>query len=130
MSEKVIWATGRRKTSVAQIRIIPGKGEITVNRMKLDEYFPLEQHRKNLLIPIETAKKENQYDLFIKVDGGGKVSQVGAIRHGIARALSKVDPAVIPSLKEKYLLTRDPRMKERKKYGKLGARKGQQYSKR
>lgn len=125
-----IWATGRRKTAVAQVRIAPGQGAILINRKKPEQYFNVEQLRREFMVPLNVAEKVGQYDLFIRVRGGGIVAQAGAIRHGIARALVKVDPSVSAKLKEHFLLTRDPRMKERKKYGKRGARRGQQYSKR
>lgn len=124
------WGTGRRKTAVAQVSIKPGKGEITINKRKFEEYFPLKQHRNRIMSPLTLTKRDDKYDIFVRVRGGGIAAQAGAIRHGIARALSHAEEGLTKQLKDKYFLTRDPRMKERKKYGKRGARRGQQYSKR
>jgi small subunit ribosomal protein S9 len=123
-------ATGRRKTSVARVFLRKGKGEITVNRKGLAEYFPLAWHQIIVKQPLQITDNLTNFDLLIMVQGGGVSSQAGAVRHGIARALVKVDTENTKSLKANGLLTRDPRMVERKKYGKSGARRRFQFSKR
>ncbi len=125
-----LWGTGRRKTAIARVRIIPGTGLITINRRALDKYFLTEQDRNNAVEPIYHARATGRFDLFITCHGGGLSGQAGAVRLGIARALMKADPTLEPKLRLERLLTRDPRMKERKKYGLRGARRGVQYSKR
>ena len=122
--------TGRRKTSVARVRISAGSGKIHVNGHTFEVYFPLESQRMAVQQPFVTTATSGKYDVFINVAGGGPVGQAGAVRHGIARALIEADAALRPLLKADGLLTRDPRMKERKKYGQPGARKRFQFSKR
>lgn len=122
--------TGRRKTSVARVRVSPGTGKISVNGRTFEVYFPLESQRMAVQQPFVATATTGKYDVKINVNGGGPVGQAGAVRHGIARALIEVDAAFRPLLKAEGLLTRDPRMKERKKYGQPGARKRFQFSKR
>ena len=126
----VYYGTGRRKSSVARVFITPGKGEITVNKRTLDEYFGLETLKTIAKQPLVATGTADQYDIMITVKGGGTTGQAGAIRHGIARALLKVDADYRPLLKKAGLLTRDPREKERRKYGLKKARKASQFSKR
>jgi small subunit ribosomal protein S9 len=123
-------ATGRRKTSVARVFLRKGKGEIKVNKIKLEEYFPLAWHQIMVKQPLQITDNLSDYDLLVTVKGGGVSSQAGAVRHGIARALVKADSSNTASLKSNGLLTRDPRMVERKKYGRRGARRRFQFSKR
>ncbi len=123
-------STGRRKTSIARVRLLPGSGTITVNRRALDDYFPnnvLKMIIKQPLLSTETAEK---FDIHVIVVGGGPSGQAGAIRHGIARALTEYNGELRKKLKKEGFLTRDPRMKERKKYGQRGARARFQFSKR
>jgi small subunit ribosomal protein S9 len=123
-------ATGRRKTSVARVRLVPGSGAITVNRRSLDEYFPnnvLKMIIKQPLLSTETAER---FDIHVAVNGGGPSGQAGAIRHGISRALTEYNAELRKRLKKDGFLSRDPRMKERKKYGQRGARARFQFSKR
>ncbi len=127
---KATWATGRRKTAVAQVRIQPGKGNVTVNGITIEDYFPVELYRMNALKPLEVTKSEGKYDCLIRVKGGGKSGQTGAVQLAIARAIAKVDEQAHDSLRDAGLLTRDPRMVERKKYGQKKARKRFQFSKR
>ncbi|MEN9546864.1 MAG: small subunit ribosomal protein [Verrucomicrobiota bacterium] len=122
--------TGRRKTSVARVRISTGTGKIQVNGRAFEVYFPLESQRMAVQQPFVTTATSGKYDVSINVVGGGPIGQAGAVRHGIARALIEADAALRPLLKADGLLTRDPRMKERKKYGQPGARKRFQFSKR
>jgi small subunit ribosomal protein S9 len=123
-------ATGRRKTSVAQVRISPGSGKIEVNGRPFEEYFPTAPLQLPVLKPFEVTKTPNAFDVQVRASGGGPTGQAGAVRLGIARALLEVDATMRPALKEEGLLTRDPRMKERKKAGQPGARKRFQFSKR
>jgi len=123
-------ATGSRKSSVARVRLVPGDGKITVNGRELTEYFGLKTLELIVRQPLEVSETLGKYDVIATVDGGGISGQAGAIRHGIARALLKVDAEYRPGLKKEGLLTRDPREKERRKYGLKKARKGPQYSKR
>jgi small subunit ribosomal protein S9 len=123
-------ATGRRKTSVAQVRISRGSGKIEVNGRPFEEYFPTAPLQLTVLKPFEVTKTTNAFDVQVRASGGGPTGQAGAVRLGIARALLEVDAAMRPALKEEGLLTRDPRMKERKKAGQPGARKRFQFSKR
>jgi small subunit ribosomal protein S9 len=123
-------ATGRRRTSVARVRLLRGSGVIEINGRPFEEYFPTAPLQLAVLKPFEVTKTTNNYDVRVKTHGGGPVGQAGAIRLGIARALIEVDSAMRPVLKEEGLLTRDPRMKERKKAGQPGARKRFQFSKR
>lgn len=122
--------TGRRKTSVARVRIAAGSGKITINNRPFDNYFPLETLRGIASRPLVVTENANRFDVRVNVTGGGPTGQAGAVRHGIARALLAADPNLRPTLKSHGLLTRDPRMKERKKYGQPGARKRYQFSKR
>ena len=122
--------TGRRKTSVARVRISTGTCKIQVNGRAFEVYFPLESQRMAVQQPFVTTATSGKYDVSINVVGGGPIGQAGAVRHGIARALIEADAALRPLLKADGLLTRDPRMKERKKYGQPGARKRFQFSKR
>lgn len=122
--------TGRRKTSVARVRVREGSGQITINRRPLDEYFPNIQDRNNVLAPLEQTESRNRVDVVIKVHGGGVSGQSGAIKLGLARALKLFDAELDDTLRHSGLLTRDGRMKERKKYGLRGARRGTQFSKR
>ena len=122
--------TGRRKTSIARVRLMTGSGKITVNGRAFDNYFPLETLRATVSQPLVLTGTAEKIDVSINVVGGGPNGQAGAVRHGIARALLKFDANLRPQLKAEGFLTRDPRMKERKKYGQPGARKRFQYSKR
>jgi small subunit ribosomal protein S9 len=122
--------TGRRKTSIARVRLATGSGKITVNGRTFDNYFPMETLRATASQPLTVTGTAEKVDVRISVTGGGPNGQAGAVRHGIARALLQFDANLRPQLKAEGLLTRDPRMKERKKYGQPGARKRFQYSKR
>jgi len=124
--------TGRRKSAVARVRLIPGgEGKIIINGRSVEEYFPLDATRYIVSQPLEVTSTTDKFDVFVNVKGGGFTGQAGAIRHGIARALCTVDTeAYRPSLKKAGFLTRDPRVKERKKYGLHKARKAPQFSKR
>ena len=124
------YGTGRRKKSIARVRIIPGTGVITVNKKDIDEYFGLETLKLIINQPFGTTNTMGKFDVIANVQGGGLSGQAGAIRHGIARALLKADETYKPALKAAGLLTRDPRMKERKKYGLKAARRASQFSKR
>jgi len=129
--EKVqYYGTGRRKTSVARVRLLPGNGKITVNGRDLDDYFDYDTLKVIVKQPLELTDTLNKFDVVAKVEGGGFTGQAGAIRHGITRALLKADGELRPVLKKAGLLTRDPRMKERRKYGLKKARKAPQFSKR
>lgn len=130
MKEKEVVATGRRKTAVASVRMREGKGAINVNGRSFDEYFPLELQRKSILSPFEKIGGNKGYDLLVRLKGGGIEGQATALSLAIARALVSEDETVRPELKAAGLLTRDPRKKERKKYGLAGARKRFQFSKR
>ena len=125
-----ILGTGRRKTAVARVRIRPGNGTITINNRKFEEFFVREQDRGNLLAPLEATGQRETVDVIITVHGGGITGQAGACKLGIARALNRFDTALEEALRQGHLLTRDSRMKERKKYGLRGARRGTQFSKR
>ena len=123
--------TGRRKTSVARVRLLPGSGNITINKRDIDEYLVLETLKTIVRQPLVITETTDKYDVLVNVHGGGVTGQAGAIRHGIARALLEVDSEEYrPVLKKAGLLTRDPRMKERKKYGLKKARRAPQFSKR
>lgn len=132
MAEKVkeFLGTGRRKTAVARVRLAIGSGKITVNGRPIENYFTTETLRATVTQPFAATDTNGKYDARVNVTGGGPNGQAGAVRHGIARALLEVDANLRPSLKTNGLLTRDPRMKERKKYGQPGARKRFQFSKR
>ncbi len=122
--------TGRRKTSIARVRLATGTGKILINGRPLENYFPVESMRSLATQPLTVTATGDKYDAQITVTGGGPNGQAGAVRHGLARALLTVDANLRPVLKAEGLLTRDPRMRERKKYGQPGARKRFQYSKR
>ena len=122
--------TGRRKTSVARVRLSNGSGKITVNGRTFENFFPTETLRGVVTHPLNLTQTAARFDVNVNVTGGGPAGQAGAVRHGIARALIVADSTLRPTLKADGLLTRDPRMKERKKYGQPGARKRFQYSKR
>lgn len=122
--------TGRRKSSIARVRIRAGSGKITINNRTVEEYFPIDQDQRALLEPLEESGKQNEVDIIIRVHGGGNTGQAGACRMGIARALVSYDTDVFSIMRDNNFLTRDSRMKERKKYGLRGARRGTQFSKR
>ena len=124
------YGTGRRKKSVARVRIYPGSGEITINGRSIDEYFGLETLKLIVNQPFGVTATEGKFDIIANVRGGGFSGQAGAIRHGVAKALLQADETFRPALKKAGLLTRDPRMKERKKYGLKAARRAPQFSKR
>lgn len=122
--------TGRRKTAVARVRVRGGEGKVFVNKKPLDEYFTRPQDRKNVLAPLSHTGKQSDVDVYIRVTGSGNTGQAGACKLGIARALVKFDSELEAALRSANMLTRDGRMKERKKYGLRGARKATQFSKR
>ena len=122
--------TGRRKSSIARVRLIPGKGKIVINKKELDVYFPQELMKREVKSPLTLTAMEGKFDVIATVTGGGFTGQAGALRHGISRALLRADIELRPTLKKAGFLTRDPRMKERKKYGLKKARKASQFSKR
>lgn len=125
------WGTGRRKTAIARVRLVPGTGTVTVNERPLDNYVGYRSVLiREVSLPLEATSNVGSYDVHVRVAGGGVTSQVGAIRLGVARALLKLDPEYRGSLRQEDLLTRDPRAKERKKYGRKRARKRFQFSKR
>ena len=130
MAKVQYYGTGRRKSSVARVRLVPGEGNIIVNDRSLDDYFGLETLKVIVKQPLVLTGLENKFDIHVNVIGGGFTEQAGAIRHGIARALLKADENLRPVLKKAGFLTRDPRMKERKKYGLKKARRAPQFSKR
>ncbi len=130
-SKVYVWGTGRRKNAVARVRILPGNGQITVNGKDIDEYFGLDTLKLIIRQPLVLTNTLDKFDVLVKVEGGGLSGQAGAIRHGIARALNAADEeAYRADLKKAGFLTRDSRMKERKKYGLKKARKASQFSKR
>ena len=129
-SKPYYYGTGRRKHSVARVRVYPGSGTITVNGRSIDDYFGLETLKLIVRQPLTLTDTVEKFDIVATVAGGGVTGQAGAIRHGIARALLQYDEALRPALKKAGFLTRDPRMKERKKYGLKGARRAPQFSKR
>ena len=124
------YGTGRRKSSVARVYLVPGKGNITINKRGIDEYFGLETLKVIVRQPLVATDNAEKFDVLVNVRGGGTTGQAGAIRHGVARALLQVDAEYRPVLKKAGFLTRDPRMKERKKYGLKAARRAPQFSKR
>lgn len=124
------WGTGRRKTAVARVRLIAGKGRMMVNDKPLEEYFDVKDYQETVKQPLVLLNMLGRYDVLVRVNGGGVTGQAGAVRHGLARALVKMDETLKPSLKRAGFLKRDPRMKERKKYGQKGARARFQFSKR
>lgn len=123
-------ATGRRKTSIAQVRLSSGTGHVMINRLPIEEYFPIETYRRDALLALDISKTLGQFDVFVNVRGGGKAGQAGAMRLGVARALVEYNEELRAALRPAGLLTRDPRMVERKKYGQKKARKRFQFSKR
>ena len=124
------YGTGRRKKSIARVYLVPGNGQITINKRDIDNYFGMETLKVIVRQPLVATETADKYDAIITVRGGGTTGQAGAIRHGIARALLQVDADYRPTLKKAGFLTRDPRMKERKKYGLKAARRAPQFSKR
>jgi small subunit ribosomal protein S9 len=130
MSTAFFYGTGRRKTSIARVRLLAGEGEVVVNGRSLDEHFGNAVNQAEILMPFRVTGTEGRYNAMIKVEGGGYTGQAGAIRHGIARALLQSDPEARLPLRQAGFLSRDPRMKERKKYGLKRARKAPQYTKR
>jgi small subunit ribosomal protein S9 len=132
MPEKknIIWATGKRKTAVASVRLMPGEGGITVNERSLENYFPRDTARMRILEPFEVTATQGQYDAIVTVKGGGSSAQADAVRHCISRALLTASEVLRPALRKNGMLTRDSREVERKKYGRHKARKRPQYSKR
>lgn len=127
---KMIQATGRRKNSVAQVRLVPGSGKIKVNNRTFDDYFPIKQNQLLVLRPLDVTETSGQFDIYLNIHGGGQTGQTGAAQLAIARALIIFDEEMKTRLKPTGMLTRDPRMVERKKYGQKKARKRFQFSKR
>ena len=130
MAQVLYQAVGRRKKAIARVRLIPGEGKIVINGREIDNYFGLETLKMTVRQPLALTSLEGRYDVLVNVCGGGLSGQAGAIRHGISRALNKADPELRPAVKKAGFLTRDPRMKERKKYGLKAARRAPQFSKR
>ena len=130
MAKAKYYGTGRRKSSVARVYLVPGTGKVTINKRDMDEYFGLDTLKLIVRQPLALTETADKYDVITTVRGGGFTGQAGAIRHGISRALLQVDGDFRPVLKKAGFLTRDPRMKERKKYGLKGARRAPQFSKR
>jgi len=128
--QEYFYGTGRRKCSVARVRLAPGKGAIVIDGAPLEERFPRAEHQRAILQPLIVTQTKDKFSGIVKVVGGGSSGQAGAIRHGVARALLQADVAFKPLLRQYGLLTRDPRIKERKKYGLKRARKAPQYTKR
>ena len=129
-SKAYFYGTGRRKKSVARVRVYPGTGKVTINDRDIDDYFGLETLKLIVRQPLALTETLEKYDVVCRVNGGGVTGQAGAIRHGLSRALLQYDESLRTSLKKAGFLTRDPRMKERKKYGLKGARRAPQFSKR
>ena len=129
-SNPYFYGTGRRKSSVARVRVYPGTGKVTINDRDIDDYFGLETLKTIVRQPLVLTETAEKFDIVCRVSGGGVSGQAGAIRHGVARALLQFDENLRPALKKAGFLTRDPRMKERKKYGLKGARRAPQFSKR
>ena len=130
MANAKYYGTGRRKSSVARVYLVPGTGKVTMNKRDMDEYFGLDTLKVIVRQPLAATETADKFDVLVNVRGGGYTGQAGAIRHGIARALLNVDADYRPILKSAGFLTRDPRMKERKKYGLKAARRAPQFSKR
>ena len=130
MTNDKFYGTGRRKSSIARVYLVPGTGKITINKRDIDEYFGLETLKVVVRQPLVATDNVNKFDVLVNVCGGGFTGQAGAIRHGISRALLHADEVYRPTLKKAGFLTRDPRMKERKKYGLKSARRAPQFSKR
>ena len=125
-----IRATGRRKTSVARVRLLRGTGQVKINARDLEEYFPIARHRAAVLSPLKATKTLGKFNVIARVNGGGPTGQSGAVMHGVARALQRVSADLDAVLRQSGYLTRDSRMVERKKYGRRGARRSFQFSKR
>ncbi len=130
MAKERYYGTGRRKKSIARVYLTPGTGKITINKRDIDDYFGLETLKVIVRQPLVATETVDKFDILVNVCGGGTTGQAGAVRHGIARALLEVDNEYRPTLKAAGYLTRDPRMKERKKYGLKAARRAPQFSKR
>ncbi|QZY54591.1 30S ribosomal protein S9 [Crassaminicella profunda] len=130
MAKVQYYGTGRRKTSIARVRLVPGEGKITINGRDIDNFFNYETLKRDVRMPLALTETEGKFDVIAKVHGGGFTGQAGALRHGISRALLKAEGELRPILKKAGFLTRDPRMKERKKYGLKKARRAPQFSKR
>jgi small subunit ribosomal protein S9 len=130
MAAARFYGTGRRKKSIARVYLVPGTGKITINKRDIDDYLGLETLKVIVRQPLALTETESKFDVIVNVKGGGYTGQAGAIRHGIARALIEADADYRPALKKAGYLTRDPRMKERKKYGLKAARRAPQFSKR
>ena len=130
MASAKFYGTGRRKKSIARVYLVPGTGKITINKRDIDEYFGLETLKVIVRQPLALTETEGKFDVIVNVRGGGYTGQAGAIRHGLSRALLEPDNDYRPALKAAGFLTRDPRMKERKKYGLKAARRAPQFSKR
>jgi small subunit ribosomal protein S9 len=130
VAEIQYYGTGRRKSSTARVYLRPGAGEVKINKKAFEQYFPNETLRMIIRQPLQLTETANKFDILVNVDGGGPAGQAGAIRHGITRALLEFNADLRPTLKHAGLITRDPRIKERKKYGQKGARKRFQFSKR
>ena len=130
MAGEIYHAVGKRKTSIARVWMKPGSGKISINNRPVDEYIKIESGRNLIMQPLMITETSGKYDITVNVGGGGMIGQAGAIRHGISRVLVEMNPEFRLPLKKADLLTRDPRMKERKKYGQPGARARFQYSKR
>jgi small subunit ribosomal protein S9 len=130
MAEEIFFATGKRKTAVARVYMRPGIGKVTINKRPMEQYVTRESDRMLIIEPLKVSNLVDKFDININVRGGGILGQAGAIRHGISRALVSADPGLRDSLKKGLFLTRDSRMKERKKYGQPGARAKFQFSKR
>ena len=130
MSQAQYQAVGRRKKAIARVRLVPGEGKVVINRRDIDNYFGLETLKMTVRQPLTLTEPAGRFDVLVNVYAGGLSGQAGAIRHGISRALVKADPELRPAIKKAGFLTRDPRMKERKKYGLKAARRAPQFSKR
>ena len=130
MAKEKFYGTGRRKSSIARVYVMPGTGKITINKRDIDDYFGLETLKLIVRQPLVLSETQARFDVIVSVRGGGLTGQAGAIRHGVARALVKSDEELKPAIKKAGFLTRDPRMKERKKYGLKAARRAPQFSKR
>lgn len=130
MAKVQYYGTGRRKKSIARVRLVPGEGKILINKRDIEEYFGLDTLRFIVNQPLVLTETKEKFDVLVNVYGGGLTGQAGAIRHGISRALLKADESLKPEIKKAGFLTRDPRMKERKKYGLKKARRAPQFSKR
>ncbi len=130
MAKARYYGTGRRKSSIARVYLVPGTGKITINKKDMDQYFGLDTLKLIVKQPLELTETADKFDVLVNVHGGGFTGQAGAIRHGISRALLQADGDYRPALKKAGFLTRDPRMKERKKYGLKAARRAPQFSKR